>query len=97
MLYSERNDGTKATYAYIKDPNNHGQLTKVSISTNASSSLSILHRVSGVFLPSGYPGSVSSDYLSYQIWDTVQAFASSISGSLATQVGLSVCLDLSLI
>ena len=39
-----------------------------------------------VFLPEGYPSSVSSDYLSYQTWDTVQAFASSIAGSLATKV-----------
>ena len=43
-----------------------------------------------VFLPEGYPDSVSDDYLSYQIWDTVQAFASSISGSLATQAVLEV-------
>ena len=26
------------------------------------------------FLPDGYPGSVSSDYISYQLWDTCQAF-----------------------
>ncbi|XP_072340183.1 RUS family member 1-like [Scyliorhinus torazame] len=38
-----------------------------------------------VFLPQGYPDSVSDDYVSYQIWDTVQAFASSITGTLATQ------------
>ncbi|XP_078062983.1 RUS family member 1, partial [Mustelus asterias] len=38
-----------------------------------------------VFLPQGYPDSVSDDYLTYQIWDTVQAFASSITGTLATQ------------
>lgn len=38
-----------------------------------------------VFLPQGYPDSVSRDYLTYQIWDTVQAFASSITGTLATQ------------
>lgn len=24
------------------------------------------------FLPQGYPASVSSDYLSYQLWDTLQ-------------------------
>uniref|UniRef100_A0A8C3S8V6 Chromosome 16 open reading frame 58 n=1 Tax=Chelydra serpentina TaxID=8475 RepID=A0A8C3S8V6_CHESE len=41
-----------------------------------------------VFLPQGYPESVSQDYLSYQIWDTVQAFASSITGALATQAVL---------
>ncbi|KAF6022712.1 hypothetical protein EB796_018988 [Bugula neritina] len=38
-----------------------------------------------VFLPQGYPESVSSDYLRYQIYDTIQAFASSITGTLATQ------------
>ena len=37
-----------------------------------------------VFLPEGYPQSVSKDYLQYQVWDTLQAFASSVSGSLAT-------------
>lgn len=41
-----------------------------------------------VFLPQGYPDSVSPDYLAYQIWDTVQAFASSITGTLATQAVL---------
>ena len=40
------------------------------------------------FLPEGYPNSVSDDYLAYQTWDTVQAFASSISGSLSTQAVL---------
>jgi hypothetical protein len=37
-----------------------------------------------VFLPQGYPDSVSDDYIEYQIWDTIQAFASSVSGTLAT-------------
>ncbi|KAL5467116.1 hypothetical protein EMCRGX_G031301 [Ephydatia muelleri] len=36
------------------------------------------------FLPQGYPESVSEDYLSYQLWDTLQAFCSSITGTLAT-------------
>lgn len=38
-----------------------------------------------VFLPQGYPESVSDDYLTYQIWDSIQAFASSITGTLAAQ------------
>ncbi|KAM9844301.1 RUS family member 1 [Aulostomus maculatus] len=41
-----------------------------------------------VFLPQGYPESVSEDYLQYQFWDTVQAFSSSLSGTLATQASL---------
>lgn len=41
-----------------------------------------------VFLPQGYPESVCEDYLQYQLWDTVQAFSSSLSGTLATQASL---------
>lgn len=41
-----------------------------------------------VFLPQGYPESVSDDYLEYQFWDSVQAFCSSLSGTLATQASL---------
>ncbi|XP_010596843.1 RUS family member 1 isoform X2 [Loxodonta africana] len=41
-----------------------------------------------VFLPQGFPDSVSPDYLPYQLWDSVQAFASSLSGALATQAVL---------
>ncbi|XP_074641058.1 RUS family member 1-like [Tubulanus polymorphus] len=41
-----------------------------------------------IFLPQGYPDSVSKDYLAYQIWDTIQAFASSITGTLATRAVL---------
>ncbi|XP_040190571.1 RUS family member 1 isoform X2 [Rana temporaria] len=37
-----------------------------------------------LFLPHGFPDSVSDDYLAYQLWDTIQAFASSVTGSLAT-------------
>ncbi|CAD5212836.1 unnamed protein product [Bursaphelenchus okinawaensis] len=37
-----------------------------------------------IFLPSGYPHSVTTDYLAYQFWDTVQALASSLTGVLST-------------
>ncbi|XP_042881740.1 RUS family member 1-like isoform X2 [Penaeus japonicus] len=46
-----------------------------------------------VFLPKGYPDSVSPDYLQYQMWDTIQAYCSSIAGALslrATFEGLGV-------
>lgn len=40
-----------------------------------------LYRIfKNVFLPQGYPDSVSEDYIHYQIWDTVQAFCSTING-----------------
>ncbi|XP_054570423.1 RUS family member 1 isoform X2 [Eptesicus fuscus] len=47
-----------------------------------------LPRLLTVFLPQGFPDSVSPDYLPYQLWDSVQAFASSLSGSLATHAVL---------
>ncbi|XP_077397928.1 RUS family member 1 [Festucalex cinctus] len=49
---------------------------------------SIVGVFKSVFLPQGYPESVSGDYLQYQFWDTVQAFSSSLSGTLATQASL---------
>ncbi|XP_028456537.1 RUS family member 1 isoform X2 [Perca flavescens] len=49
---------------------------------------SIIGVFKSVFLPQGYPESVSDDYLQYQFWDTVQAFSSSLSGTLATQASL---------
>uniref|UniRef100_A0A9L0SIE8 RUS family member 1 n=1 Tax=Equus caballus TaxID=9796 RepID=A0A9L0SIE8_HORSE len=47
-----------------------------------------LSRLLALFLPQGFPDSVSPDYLPYQLWDSVQAFASSLSGSLATHAVL---------
>eukprot|EP00053_Salpingoeca_punica_P009780 m.88050 g.88050 ORF g.88050 m.88050 type:complete len:449 (+) comp15160_c0_seq1:58-1404(+) len=36
-----------------------------------------------LFLPQGYPSTVSKDYLDYQRWDTAQAFCSYLTGTLA--------------
>lgn len=61
-----------------KRDGNEGQSTRNSVAAVFKS----------VFLPQGYPDSVSDDYLQYQFWDTVQAFSSSLSGTLATQASL---------
>lgn len=37
-----------------------------------------------IFLPQGFPESVSNDYVEYQVWDTIQAFCSSITRTMAT-------------
>lgn len=59
----------------------------VKASTNASKkNLQYLYSLlKDIFLPKGYPNSVSSDYTEYQIWDTCQAFCSSICGILSMQ------------
>ncbi|KAJ8944889.1 hypothetical protein NQ318_020946 [Aromia moschata] len=38
-----------------------------------------------LLLPHGYPDSVSEDYLEYQLWDTAQAFCSTITGAFTTR------------
>ncbi|KAK9466790.1 vitamin B6 photo-protection and homoeostasis-domain-containing protein [Lipomyces arxii] len=41
-----------------------------------------------VFLPTGYPDSVTRDYIDYQIYDSVQAFSSSISSLIGSRAVL---------
>ncbi|RZC40133.1 UPF0420 protein C16orf58 -like protein [Asbolus verrucosus] len=57
--------------------------------TQESVANSLLQTVAGFFrevlLPHGYPDSVSEDYFEYQLWDTVQAFCSTITGIFTTQ------------
>ncbi|CAG2228046.1 RUS1 family protein homolog,RUS1 family protein C16orf58 homolog,RUS1 family protein C16orf58 [Mytilus edulis] len=62
-----------------------GSVTSVDLSPKFTS---VSHFFRSVFLPQGYPESVSSDYVTYQIWDTIQAFCSSITGTLAHQAVL---------
>ncbi|GJV97299.1 protein root UVB sensitive 1, chloroplastic [Tanacetum coccineum] len=40
-----------------------------------------------LMLPEGYPESVTSDYLEYSVWRSVQGVAAQVSSVLATQVG----------
>ncbi|KAI0945081.1 hypothetical protein AcV7_001712 [Taiwanofungus camphoratus] len=44
--------------------------------------------LSNIFLPAGYPTSVSPDYLQYQIYNALQAFCSSLAGLIASRAVL---------
>ncbi|KAG1731112.1 DUF647-domain-containing protein [Suillus paluster] len=46
------------------------------------------HTISAVFLPAGYPNTVTPDYLHYQMYNDVQEFCSSLSGLLASRGAL---------
>ncbi|KAI9550820.1 hypothetical protein GHT06_004673 [Daphnia sinensis] len=84
-LISETEGENGCSRQYVKLTNENGV---VCIDSNSSSNVrfrGVKHLLSSVFLPQGYPSSVSDDYLEYQIWDTIQAFASSLSGSLSTR------------
>uniref|UniRef100_A0A1Y1NEA1 Uncharacterized protein n=2 Tax=Photinus pyralis TaxID=7054 RepID=A0A1Y1NEA1_PHOPY len=85
-LLSEKCGALGRTIIYQKN-----SVTNKVIRLNTSNSLatSVVDRVKDlareVFLPHGYPDSVSSDYLEYQVWDTIQAFCSTITGTFTTQ------------
>ncbi|KAF2742410.1 DUF647-domain-containing protein [Sporormia fimetaria CBS 119925] len=51
-------------------------------------SRSYTRQIVDIFLPAGYPASVSEDYISYQFYDSLQAFSSSIAGLLASRAVL---------
>jgi len=88
--FREKNVNEKDVRLYVeKDAAGDGRLTRAqegrggtNRTANRLSAFFTLLRT--MFLPEGYPDTVSEDYIYYQGWDTVQAFASSISGSLAT-------------
>uniref|UniRef100_M4BWZ3 Uncharacterized protein n=1 Tax=Hyaloperonospora arabidopsidis (strain Emoy2) TaxID=559515 RepID=M4BWZ3_HYAAE len=66
----------------------HGDELVSSDGRSATSGLTIgglSREIQEMFLPAGYPNSVSEDYVSFQLWDTIQAMCSYLRGVLATQ------------
>uniref|UniRef100_A0A0B7BU16 DUF647 domain-containing protein n=1 Tax=Arion vulgaris TaxID=1028688 RepID=A0A0B7BU16_9EUPU len=76
LVCQEQYGSTPRKHNYILTED--GVLQRISSGYN-----SVTHFFRSVFLPQGYPDTVSEDYVTYQIWDTIQAFASSITGTLA--------------
>lgn len=56
------------------------------VGSRSNGVLQILH---SAFLPQRFPHSVSADYVAYQVFDSVQAIASNLTGTLATKSVLS--------
>ncbi|XP_041813434.1 RUS1 family protein C16orf58 homolog [Chelmon rostratus] len=85
VLATERYGSAESWKYFVKD----GAMERTRDGSEGESrGNSIVGVFKSVFLPQGYPESVSNDYLQYQFWDTVQAFSSSLSGTLATQASL---------
>ncbi|XP_061605222.1 RUS1 family protein C16orf58 homolog isoform X1 [Phyllopteryx taeniolatus] len=85
LLATERY-GSGESWQYVAK---NGAMQRTRDGSKAESSVnSLVGFFKNVFLPQGYPESVSGDYLQYQFWDTLQAFSSSLSGMLATQASL---------
>ncbi|KAJ6137723.1 hypothetical protein N7471_004209 [Penicillium samsonianum] len=92
--------GDVASITSSKTPAGRVDVISSSSSTSSWSAKPLVSSLSDVFLPSGYPQSVSDDYLPYQIFNTVltqathrkqdslQAFCSSIAGLLSSRAVL---------
>ncbi|KAL9097334.1 MAG: hypothetical protein Q9165_000761 [Trypethelium subeluteriae] len=65
-----------------------GHLADCSLLSKAATKSWLQTYVLDVFLPAGYPHSVTDDYLKYQIYDSLQAFSSSIAGLLSSRAVL---------
>ncbi|KAJ5647627.1 hypothetical protein N7490_003999 [Penicillium lividum] len=79
-----------ATYVFSEHASK-GSRGRVDVMTPLTSSWStkpLVATLSDIFLPSGFPQSVSDDYLPYQIFDSLQAFCSSIAGLLSSRAVL---------
>ncbi|XP_045134284.1 RUS family member 1-like isoform X4 [Portunus trituberculatus] len=96
VMYRERKGPSGQPLAHLYLPS-IATFRSVDLSDGKGGAEGMRARVAGwareVFLPQGYPESVSPDYLHYQFWDSMQAYCSSIAGALslqATLVGLGV-------
>ena len=88
IMFREHYGANEQEVVYVKPPGQRSILLlhstfPQSVTRSLFSYLKNFFRV--VFLPQGYPESVSKDYFSYQLWDTVQAFSSTLNGTLTTQ------------
>ncbi len=83
--YGAREDSVRM-YRFERSPSALRKLGESPKSVSFSANVGNFFR--DVFLPQGFPESVTEDYLEYQLWDTIQAFASSITGTLATEAVL---------
>uniref|UniRef100_A0A1B6EI35 DUF647 domain-containing protein n=1 Tax=Cuerna arida TaxID=1464854 RepID=A0A1B6EI35_9HEMI len=88
IIYREKYGINGHSSVYVRNPKGDSSLVQLSngLVTPPQQSLysSLVNFFVEVFLPQGYPESVREDYCRYQIWDTVQAFCSTISGILTT-------------
>ena len=80
----ETDEVGRATAMYIVSSSTTKALSRVD-TVPAVDKLPLTQRLLGIFLPNGYPHTVSSDYTPYQIYDSLQAFFSAIAGLLASR------------
>ncbi|KAF2491100.1 DUF647-domain-containing protein [Lophium mytilinum] len=101
LSITERDDAGALLATYISSPSSQGSRVDIIVRPHALYPSHVSNQpqhpqhpksswrtVLDVFLPAGYPSSVTEDYLEYQIYDSLQAFASSIAGMLSSRAVL---------
>ncbi|KAI7718038.1 DUF647-domain-containing protein [Hortaea werneckii] len=86
--FIEHDEAGNVTATYVSSPENSEGMSRVDVILPEKTK-SVGQRLLDVFLPVGYPHSVTDDYLEYQIYDSLQAFSSSIAGLLSSRAVLS--------
>ncbi|KAA6410511.1 MAG: hypothetical protein FRX48_05933 [Lasallia pustulata] len=88
MLIDERDESGTLVARYVSSKSGKDESGSRIDIINTNKRASIWQRGLNVFLPAGYPHSVTKDYLEYQIYDSLQAFSSSIAGLLSSRAVL---------
>uniref|UniRef100_A0ACD5TV74 Uncharacterized protein n=1 Tax=Avena sativa TaxID=4498 RepID=A0ACD5TV74_AVESA len=90
-------DGAAAPWVTVEEwgGSSGSALSRTAVLTASASSLTsdrfgsrwgrIGSRVLGAFVPEGFPGSVTPDYVPFQMWDTLQGLSTYIRAMLSTQ------------
>ncbi|CAG5090858.1 Similar to RUSF1: RUS family member 1 (Homo sapiens), partial [Cotesia congregata] len=84
ILFCEIYGNDEKKNIFIKSEQHLALEKNNAIITNETHLFNLKSFLKKVFLPQGFPDSVHPDYIPYQIWDTIQAFASTVLGALTT-------------
>ncbi|KAJ0420650.1 DUF647 domain protein [Aspergillus carlsbadensis] len=88
LIYSELQAGQPVKDSLGNEIRGRVDIAHVPGASTPWSTKSVRNLLTDVFLPAGYPHSVSEDYVPYQIFDSLQAFSSSIAGLLSSRAVL---------
>ena len=86
--------GQGVTYSWDADDNQKSYRTNKNTDLTRSNEwfTSLVNVLREIFLPEGYPHTISDDYLAYQVWDTIQAFARCVR-SVRNKKSTLICLN----
>ncbi|EIE25577.1 DUF647-domain-containing protein [Coccomyxa subellipsoidea C-169] len=80
-IVGEEYDGNRLVRSWVLDQK-AGAVE--SLGVDASNESSVLLWLKKGFLPDGYPDAVTSDYVGFQIWDSIQALCSYVRGMICS-------------